>query len=144
MRTFQSLLSSNDQRLCDLFPIHTANLSTPLSGSISTLSFSATSGVHQWELSTNGDKPSDSETLAEVRGEAIEEEENDIDVVYDEPPAPPSAFEVEKAIEVLQQFTLFCDEGDDLREVLSKVNTYSQRAIAKRKKQKTIKDYFKL
>ena len=144
MRTFQSLLSSNDQRLSDLFSIHTANLSTPLSGSISTLSFSATSGVHQWELSTNGDKPSDSETLAEVRGEAIEEEENDIDVVYDEPPAPPSAFEVEKAIEVLQQFTLFCDEGDDLREVLSKVNTYSQRAIAKRKKQKTIKDYFKL
>ena len=145
MRTFQSLLSSNDQRLSDLFSIHTANLSTPLSGSISTLSFSATSGVHQWELSTNGDKPSDSETLAEVRGEAIEEEENDIDVVYDEPPAPPSAFEVEKAIEVLQQFTLFCDEGDDLREVfISKVNTYSQRAIAKRKKQNTIKDYFKL
>ena len=78
------------------------------------------------------------------RGEAIQEEDDDIDVVYEEPPAPPSAFEVEKAIEVLQQFTLFCDEGDDLREVLSKVNTYSQRAIAKRKKQKTIKDYFKL
>ena len=48
-----------------------------------------------------------------------------------------------KAIEVLQQFTLFCDEGEDLREVLSKVNTYSQRATAKRKKQKAIKDYFK-
>ena len=96
------------------------------------------------ELSTNGDKPSDAEILAEVRGEAIQEEEDDIDVVYDEPPAPPSAFEVEKAIEVLQQFTVFCDEGDDLREVLSKVNTYSQRAIAKRKKQEAIKDYFKL
>ena len=81
--------------------------------------------------------------MAELKGESIQEED-DIDVVYDEPPAPPSAFEVEKAIEVLQQFTLFCDEGDDLREVLSKVNTYSQRAIAKRKKQKIIKDYFKL
>ena len=56
------------------------------------------------ELSTN--KPSDAEIRAEVRGEAIQEED-DIDVVYDEPPAPPSAFEVEKAIEVLQQFTLF-------------------------------------
>ena len=85
------------------------------------------------ELSTNRDKPSDAEILAEVQGEAIQEED-DIDVVYDEPPAPPSVFKVEKAIEVLQQFILFCDEGDDLRGVLSKVNThFSQRAIAKRK-----------
>ena len=75
--------------------------------------------------------------------EAIQEE-NDIDVIYDEKPGSPSAFEVEKAIQVLQQFTLFCDEGEDSQKVLSKVNTYSQRAIAKRKKQKTIKDYFKL
>ena len=44
--------------------------------------------------------------------EAIQEE-NDIDVIYDKKPASPSAFEVEKAIEVLQQFTLFCDEGED-------------------------------
>ena len=43
-----------------------------------------------------------------------------------------------------QQFRLFCDEEDDSREILSKVNTDLQRAIAKRKKQKTIKDYFKL
>ena len=53
------------------------------------------------ELSTNGDKPSDAEILAEVRGETIQEED-DIDVTYDEPPAPPSAIEVEKVIEVLQ------------------------------------------
>ena len=52
------------------------------------------------ELSTNGDKPSDAEILAEVRGETIQED--DIDVTYDEPPAPPSAIEVEKVIEVLQ------------------------------------------
>ena len=49
------------------------------------------------ELSTNGDKPSDAEILATVRGKAIQEED-DIDAVYDEPLAPPSAFEVEKAI----------------------------------------------
>ena len=54
------------------------------------------------ELSTNGDKPSDSEILAEVQREAIQkEEENDINVVYDELPEPTSAFRVEKAIEVL-------------------------------------------
>ena len=95
------------------------------------------------ELSTNRIKPSDAEILAEVRGKATQEED-DIDIVYDEPSAPPSAFEEEKTIEVLQQFTLLCDEGQDLGEVLSKVNRYSQRAIVKRKKQKTIKDYFKL
>ena len=83
--------------------------------------------------STNGDKTSDFEILEEVRGEAIQEED-DIDVVYDEPPSPLSAFEVEKVIEVFQQFTLSCNEGDDLRDVVSKVNIYSQRAIAKRKK----------
>ena len=95
-------------------------------------------------LSANGDKPSDAEILAEVRREVIQgEKEDDIDVVYDELPAPPLAFEVENVIEVLQQFTLFCDE-DDLREVLSKVNTYSQSSIANRKKQKTVKDYLKL
>ena len=49
------------------------------------------------ELSTNGDKPSDAEILAKVRGKAIQEED-DTDAVYDEPLAPPSAFEVEKAI----------------------------------------------
>ena len=59
------------------------------------------------ELSINGDKPSDAEIFVEVRGEAILEED-DIDVVNDEPPA----FEVEKAIEVLQQFTLFSEEGE--------------------------------
>ena len=94
------------------------------------------------ELSTREDKPSDPEIFAKVQGEAIQEQEkedDDIDVVYAEPLA-----KVEEAIEVLQQFTPFCDEGEDLREVLSKVNTYSQRAIAKRKKEKTIKDYFKL
>ena len=46
------------------------------------------------ELSTNGDKPSDAEVLEELPGESIQEEEYDIDVVYDEPRAPPSAFEV--------------------------------------------------
>ena len=79
------------------------------------------------ELAKNREKPSDAEILAEIRGETIQEED-DIDFVYGEPSAPPSAFEVEKAIEVLQQFTVFCDEGEDLLEALSKGNTYSQRA----------------
>ena len=99
------------------------------------------------ELAKNRDKPSDAEILEEIRGEAIqeeeEEEEGDIDLVYDESSAPPSAFEVEKAIEILQQFTVFCDEGEDLLEALSKGNTFTK-GIAKRKKKKTIKGYFKL
>ena len=59
------------------------------------------------ELSTNGDKPSDAEILAEVRGEAIQEEEDDIDVVYDELPAPPSAFEVEKPLRFFNSLQFF-------------------------------------
>ena len=39
---------------------------------------------------------------------------HDINVVFDEPPEPPSALEVNRAIEVLQQLTLFCGEGDNL------------------------------
>ena len=97
------------------------------------------------ELSTNGDRQSDAEILAEVRGDATQDDDDgDVDVVYDESPAHPSALEVEKAIEVLQRFTLFCDEGGDLREVVSKVNIYSQKELAKRKKQKSIKDYYEL
>ena len=71
------------------------------------------------ELSASRDKPCDTEMLAEVRRETIQEED-DIDVVYEEPPTSSSAFEVEKAIEVLQQLTLFCNEGEDLREVYQK------------------------
>ena len=54
------------------------------------------------ELSTNGDKSSDAEILAEIRGEVVQEEEtDDINVVYDEPLEPPLASEVNRAIEVL-------------------------------------------
>ena len=73
--------------------------------------------------------------MAEVRGEAIQEED-DIGVFCDELRPPPSAFEVEKAIEVLQQFTLFCDEEDDLRETLSKVNIFTK-SHSKKKETKT-------
>ena len=55
------------------------------------------------ELSTYGDKPSDAEILADVWGETIQEED-DTDVVYDEPSAPVSVLEV--ATEVFQQFFL--------------------------------------
>ena len=70
-------------------------------------------------LSTNRDKPRDAEILAEIQGEAIQEE-HDIGVVYDESPAPPSAFEIANVFEILQQFTLFCDKGGDLQDVLPK------------------------
>ena len=66
------------------------------------------------KLSTHGDRANDVEILGEVQREAIQEEEDDINIVYDEPSKPPSALEIEKAIEVLQQFTHFCNEGDDL------------------------------
>ena len=93
------------------------------------------------ELSTNGDKPCDAEILAEVGGKVIQgEEEDDVDVVYDEPPASESVFQIEKAIEVLQQLTLLWDEGDDVQEVLSKVNAFTKRYS----KKKETKNYQRL
>ena len=58
------------------------------------------------ELSANRGKPIDAEILAEVRGETMQEEDG-IDVVYDEPPAPPSAFGVEKTNEFFNSLYFF-------------------------------------
>lgn len=85
------------------------------------------------KLSTNRERPSYAEILAEIWGKVVQEETNDINVVYDEP-QPLSALEVNRAIEGLEQLILLCDEGDNLRTFLAKVNTYSQSAIVKRKK----------
>ena len=58
------------------------------------------------ELSTNGDKPSYAEIRAEVRGEAIQGED-DIDDVYGEPPAPPSVFEQKKPLRFFNSLYFF-------------------------------------
>ena len=89
------------------------------------------------ELSTNGGKPSDADILAEIRGEIVDDEEaDDVLEVEDEPPVCPTSLEVDKALEVLQQLTLFSEKGNEMREVVEKVNAYAQREIMKRRKQK--------
>ena len=51
------------------------------------------------ELSTNGEKPSDAEIIAEIRGEVPDDEdETDIDFVIDDPKVHPTEKEIEKAI----------------------------------------------
>ena len=90
------------------------------------------------ELSTNGEKPSDSEIIAEIRGEVPDDEdENDIDFVIDDPKVPPTEIEIEKAIEALEELSMFCKDGEILRTAVSNVNRLSQIAMLKRKKQKT-------
>lgn len=103
-QTFQSVPSSSDQQRSDFFPTQAANWSTQFFSSIRTLSV----------------------VFLPALESKFPIDDGDVDVVYDESPAHPSACEVEKAIEVPQQFTLFCDEGDDLTEVVSKVSIYSQ------------------
>ena len=48
------------------------------------------------ELSTNGEKPSDAEIIAEIRGEVPDgEDETDIDFVIDDPKILPTEIEIE-------------------------------------------------
>ena len=87
------------------------------------------------ELSTNGEKPSDAEIIAEIRGEVTDDEdETDIDFVIDDPKVPPTEIEIDKAIEALEQLCMFCEDGEILRTVVSNVNRLSQIAMLKHKK----------
>ena len=96
------------------------------------------------ELSTNGEEPSDTEVIAEIRGEVSDDEdETDIDFAIDDPKVPPTEIEREKAIETLEELSMFCEDGKILRTAVSNVNRLSQIAMLKRKKQKTIEDYFR-
>ena len=96
------------------------------------------------ELSTNGEKPSDAEIIAEIRGEVPDDEdETDIDFVIDDPKVPHTEIEIEKAIEALEEPSMFCKDGEILRTAVSNVNRLSQMAMFKRKKQKIIKNYFR-
>ena len=76
------------------------------------------------ELSTNREKPSDAEIIAEIRGEVPDndEDETDIDFVIDDPKLPLTEIEIEKAVEALEELSI---------------------AMLKRKKQKTIENYFR-
>ena len=68
------------------------------------------------ELSTNGEKPSDAEIIAEIRGEVPDDEdETDIDFVIDDPKVPPTEIETEKAIEALEELSMFCEDGGDFK-----------------------------
>ena len=86
------------------------------------------------ELSTNREKPSDAEIIAEIRGEATDDEDRKV---------PPTEIEIDKAIEALEELSMFCEDGEILRTVVSNVNRLSQIAMLKHKKQKTIEDYFR-
>ena len=47
------------------------------------------------ELSTNGEKPSDAEIIAVIRGEVpCDEDESNIDFVIDDPKVPPTEIEI--------------------------------------------------
>ena len=49
------------------------------------------------KLSTHGDRANDVEILGEVQREAIQEEEDDINIVYDKPSKPPSSIRDRKS-----------------------------------------------
>ena len=96
------------------------------------------------ELSTNREKPSDAEIIAEIRSEVPDDEdETDIDFVIDDPKVLPTEIEIEKAIETLEELSMFCEDGEILRTAISNVNLLSQISMLNRKRQKTIQGYFR-
>ena len=96
------------------------------------------------ELSTHGEKTSDAEIIAEIQGKVPDEkDETDTDFVIDDPKVPPTESEIVKAIEALEELSMFCEDGEILGTAVSNVNRLSQIVMLKRKKQKTIEDYFR-
>ena len=96
------------------------------------------------EIATSGDKPTDADILAFIRGGSpSDEEDEDESEIEDKPPVYPASFEVDKAAESLQQFTLFCDNGVEIREMLEKINMVAKNEFSGRKRQSTITDFFK-
>ena len=80
------------------------------------------------EIATSGDKPIDEGILAFIRGESpSDEEEEHESEVEDKSPACPANFKVDKAGETLQQFTLFCDNRVEMREMVEKINMVAER-----------------
>ena len=68
------------------------------------------------ELSTNEEKPSDAEIIAEIRGEVLhDEDETDIDFAINDLKVPPTEIEIEKAIEGLEELSMFCNDGGDFK-----------------------------
>ena len=79
------------------------------------------------ELLTSGVNSIEGHTLAEIRVEIVEEEEESDNAleVKDEPPVCPISLVVDKALKIHQQVTPFCEKGNEMREVLEKINAYA-------------------
>lgn len=75
------------------------------------------------------------------RVETVNEEDDDVIEVEDEPPVCPTHLEVDKTLEVFQKPTLFCKNNNKMKKVVEKVNTYAQMRVTKLRK-KTINYYF--
>ena len=67
-------------------------------------------------MSPSGGKRSDTDILAEIRGEIVDDEEfDDVLEVKDELPVCPARLQVDKHLEVLQQFTLLGGECNEMK-----------------------------
>lgn len=98
------------------------------------------------ELATSDSRPTDSDILAEVLGELSDgdenEDESELEDLGDEPPTCPASADVDKAVEVLQQLSLFCGNGEEMRKMLEKFNVHAQKELSSREKQSHITDFF--
>ena len=85
---------------------------------------------------------SDAEILVEVTHQGVlsdEEEAGDVsENVEEADPLPPTMNEIMNAVEILNQMTLFCPSGDEIREQISSIESSLCKGKSAMKKQATI------
>ena len=97
-------------------------------------------------ITVDGVVRTDQEVLVEFQTD-MHEDSQDIEETKEEdeePPLPPSQKDVRQAIEVLCQYNLFSEQGNDLRQKALMCNSRMvEKEFTKKQRQTSVTDYFK-
>ena len=95
-------------------------------------------------ITADGVVRTDQEVLAEFQTD-MHEDSQDIEETKedDEPPLPPSQTDVRQAIEVLCQYSLFSQQGNDLRQKALMCSRIVEKEFTKKQRQTSMTNYFK-
>ena len=82
------------------------------------------------------------EILVELRGEELEDSQEDDNIIYDEPTARPTIAEIWNAMEVVSKYCLFSDKGDmPRRQYLNLNDMIEVEFVQNQRTQKTLESY---
>ena len=95
------------------------------------------------EVVTSASFSNDDDIIAEVIEGENEESEDDQDDEESTPPTRPSTNEVEDALEMLQNLSMFSTRGDEIRSVVLNMESLLVRERIDYLKQSVVTDFFK-